>query len=194
MFLFHLDMPIQQSQELFRPTGQSPKPISSDAALESLLVTSTTPEEGGVSPRPHRNTFSEDEEEERTTGSGVDVIASVLGDGDGDDQSELSGTSPRGGSAMGVTKTASGLTLDSRHSTEAGGSDVKSEPPSVVGDGPEGEGEGEVKKEEEEAGEKEKSLEEDKEMEELLRVNPSYAKYVIERRRQAEQLRQRSDY
>ena len=161
-----------------------------------MLAVSMTTDNITGSPRLGRSTFSEDEEEERTAGSGVDVIASLLGDSG--DHSELCSSLPRSSSVVGVARTASGQKLDAKDSTS--GFNHKAEPLVAVKDrsGSNGAEEGKTdgsddKKEEEGSREKGWGLQEDKELEELLRVNPSYAKYVIERRRQAEELRQRSE-
>ena len=199
---------------MFRPTGQGSKGVSSNTSATDVSSASreTFPHEDvdrDVNARRHRrSTFSEDEEEDRTAGSGVDLIAncplitdSNLAQVESEERVGGSATPTEGKSETDGTVVDVGLKVARKDEKAVDGSDNVADVgggggSEVEGQKTSGEGTDVGRDNNKEAGSGDKSdmTEEDKELQELARVNPAYAKYLMERRRQAAEIRQRSKF
>ena len=176
-----------------------PKPVSFELPQDDqvdfgpVLERSSTPdgrgrEEFAPGMLPKKSairTFSEEEEEERTAGSGTDITS---------DRLYYPSSSGEGVNELANEAANESGSCDVSHDTSQEDQHVSCE--QVAGLSSEGEGEregeGEGATEGQDQGEKEEKGKpsEDKAAE----VNPSYAKYMSERRKEAEELKQRSEF
>ena len=187
-FPLPLDVPLSADQEeMFRSTGQSSsnRPTSAEPQHGHPPVNfepqQSRPQSSLREPpkSPHR-TFSEEVEEERTAGSGTDLLTEQ-------------GECPVGGGADAVSDGAA----------EEGSQDVSNEEDEHVERTQVLEG-GDVSGADEEVGVasgeegssgsgKEKEGKEQLEVEKVVDANPAYAKYLLEKRQMSEELKQRSE-
>ncbi len=187
---------------MFRPTGQNAKSTSASSMTDAL--SQSTEQFSHASPRPRQSTFSEDEEEERTAGSGVDLNGATPGEDENTTEVPAKGgVEERSGRGNEDGETVRpDVEVDKKAAVDADNVEDGSKVSQFgIGKGTKEEnvqeksdpGEVGVAKD---ADSKEGVVvdEGDKEMQELLRVNPTYAKYVLERRKQAEELRLRSKF
>ena len=182
-----LDIPLSaDKEEMFRSTGQSSsnRPTSAEPQYGHPPVNfepQSRPQSSLREPpkSPHR-TFSEEVEEERTAGSGTDLMTEQ-------------GECPVGGGADAVSEGAA----------EEGSQDVSNEEDEHVERTQVLEG-GDVSGADEEVGaasgeegspgsSKEKEGKEQSEVEKVADANPAYAKYLLEKRQMSEELKQRSE-
>ena len=168
-----------------------------------VVVTPSPPRGGSGVPKSLLRTFSQDEEEVRTAGSGTDLLA--------EEAFYPTGSPPEEGGVV----SEGGVDFQLEQEVESGSHDLSEdhkeenpvfhEQPEADGgvadqnskEGVAGEEEGGVVAEKDvgAAGEGEKGVSEEKqlsEMERLAEVNPTYAKYIMEKKKASEELRLRS--